>query len=137
MTITIKMILNATKPLPSFANYIKSCKLTCWEMIIINMFKLNDDKTRFITLDKDHGSLQIMRWVVYMYRLSIINIIINLIFICWKLFKLFFLDISFKHVLLLFNVMEKLPPFKVLKIFNQRILCSLLNLHILGWSSLI
>jgi hypothetical protein len=67
LNITIKIVPEGAEPLPLFADYIESWRVTCWETAFFKLFKSNDGIMKNKTFDKQPGGLQAMRRVVYRY----------------------------------------------------------------------
>ena len=64
LNITIKITPEAAEPLPFFAGYIESWRVT-WKTTFFKFFKSNDNIMKNNIFDKQSGGLQIMMRVVY------------------------------------------------------------------------
>ncbi len=65
LNITIKVAHEATKPLPLFADYIESWRVTCWETTFFKLFRSNDGIMKNHTLDKQLEGFQVMKQIIY------------------------------------------------------------------------
>ena len=67
LNITIKIAPEAAEPLPLFADYIESWRVTCWETTFFKFFGSNDGIIKNHTFDKQFEGLHVMRRVIYRY----------------------------------------------------------------------
>jgi hypothetical protein len=67
LNIIIKIAPETVEPLPLFADYVESWRVTCWKTAFLKLFKSNDGIMKKKTFDKQPGGLQAMRRVVYRY----------------------------------------------------------------------